>query len=149
MVRKERGVTITSLTIYIIVSVIVLAALAFLNINVISQIADLSKESEKTNKTLKAEVFLVGDIKSASRVLDFSKTHFRLDNNVEYTVKQNIDSNSETTYELYRGKISIVDKMAEIAFDYGGSGDDEWLIIKIDDGNDMSGDLVLKVGRGY
>lgn len=151
--HNEKGVTITSLTIYIIVSVVVLASLAFLNINVISQVAALSKKSEKTNEILKVQTNLVKDIKSAGRVLEFSDKHIRFDNNVEYNIKyrSNQQSNSQTfdVYELYRGNELITDKMSNISFDYGTSGSEEYIVFNILDEDYAGGEIFVKVGRGY
>ncbi|MBQ9279678.1 MAG: hypothetical protein IJ215_01335 [Clostridia bacterium] len=162
MARNERGVTLASLAIYIIVSIVVLASLAFLNVNVISQIAHLSNDSEETNELLRAEAYLIKDIKNANRVLEFSEQYLRLDNDVEYTIRYRANEKQRNqtydVYELYRGDILVTDKMSGISFDYGITyGDasnkqiveDEWVIVKIYDSNHVGDDLCIKVGKGY
>ena len=160
MVRNNRGVTLTSLSVYIVVSVIVLASLTFLNINFMSQIADLSQKSEKTNELLKVQSYLINDIKSANRVLEFSDKYLRFDNGVEYTVKYRAnEKRGEQTYdvyELYRGDVLVTDEMANIAFEYDYSyneieqeNDVEWIIIKVLDASLSGGDLFVRVGKGY
>lgn len=121
---NNRGVTLTSLSIYIVVSVIVFSSLTFLNINFMSQIADLSIKSEKTNEVLKVECFILNDIKSANSILEYSDKYLKFDNGVEYTVKYRAnkntgsgDSQSYDIYELYRNDVLITDKMATISFD--------------------------------
>jgi hypothetical protein len=66
--RSQKGVTLTSLSVYVVVSVIILASLTFLNINLMSQIADLSQKSELSNEMLKVQSMLISDIKSANEV---------------------------------------------------------------------------------
>ena len=127
MVRTNKGVTLTSLSIYIIVSVIILSSLSFLNINFMSQIADLSAKSEKTNELLKAQTFLISDIKAANGVLEFSDKYLKLDNGIEYFIRYRAnEKRGEQTYdvyELYRGDVLVTDKMANIEFDYNYSYD--------------------------
>ena len=160
MIRNEKGVTLASLAIYIIVSVIVLASLAFLNVNVISQIAKLSNNSSVSNEMLRSEAYLIKDIKNANRVLAYSDNYLRLDNDVEYTIKyrsnQKQANQTFNIYELYRGDILVTDQMSNISFDYGVEyGDtrqeikDEWVIVKLYDLNRVGTDLFIKVGKGY
>lgn len=158
--RNEKGVTLASLAIYIIVSIVVLASLAFLNVNLISQIASLSRSSEKTNELLRAEAYLIKDIKNANRVLEFSDRYLRLDNDVEYTIRyRSNEKQSDQTYdvyELYRGDILVTDKMSNIAFDYGityglpgQDAKEEWVVVKIYDSDFIGEDIHIKVGKGY
>ena len=102
MVRNNKGVTLTSLSVYIVVSIVILASLSFLNINVMSQIADLSKESEKSNEALKVQAALITDIKAANRVLSFSDSELVLDNGVTYYIRYRAnEKQGEQTYSIY------------------------------------------------
>ena len=75
--KKQNGVTILSLSVYIIVSVVILATLSFLNINFMSRIADLTVKSEKGSEVLKVQAFVIADLISANRVLEFSNKYLR------------------------------------------------------------------------
>lgn len=156
MVRNNRGVTLTSLSVYIVVSIIILASLSFININVMSQIADLSKESEKSNEVLKAQASLITDIKAANRVLSFSETELVLDNGITYYIKYRANEKqtgdqSYSVYELYRDDVLITDEMTNLSFGFGqkkdGTMQTEWVKITMMDSSYTGGDIFVKVGR--
>lgn len=159
--KNNNGVTLVSLSVYIIVSVVVLASLTFLNINFMSQIADLSIKSSKTNEILKAESYLISDLKSANNILDYSQQHLTLDNGVKYQIRyrsnEKLESNQTyDTYELYRNGILITDKMTNLLFDYDNKVDpdtneikEEWIKFSILDSDMLGQELYLKIGKGY
>ena len=156
MVRNNKGVTLTSLSVYIVVSIVILASLSFLNINVMSQIADLSQESEKSNEVLKAQASLITDIKAANRVLSFSENELVLDNGVTYYIKYHANekqtgTQSYSVYELYRDDVLITDEMTNISFGFGqkkdGTEQTEWVKITMMDSSFTGGDIYVKVGR--
>ncbi|MBR6641466.1 MAG: hypothetical protein IKL08_04660 [Clostridia bacterium] len=156
MVRNNKGVTLTSLSVYIVVSIVILASLSFLNINVMSQIADLSQESEKSNEVLKAQASLITDIKAANRVLSFSENELVLDNGVTYYIKYRANekqtgTQSYSVYELYRDDVLITDEMTNLSFGFGqkkdGTEQTEWVKITMMDSSFTGGDIYVKVGR--
>lgn len=154
--KNNSGVTMLSLSVYIIVSVIVLATLSFLNINFMSQIADLTVKSEKSNEILKAQSFLLSDLKSANRVLEFSDKYLRLDNGIEYTVKYRSNERQEEQtfdiYELYRNNVLVSDELSNVSFGYDNDDNQEIVILKLyytKDNNVYGSDYYVKVGKGY
>lgn len=156
MVRNNKGVTLTSLSVYIVVSIVILASLSFLNINVMSQIADLSQESEKSNEVLKAQASLITDIKAANRVLSFSENELVLDNGVTYYIKYRANekqtgTQSYSVYELYRDDVLITDEMTNLSFGFGQKKDGveqtEWVKITMMDSSFAGGDIYVRVGR--
>ena len=164
MVRSKKGVTLTSLSVYVVVSVVVLSSLTFLNINLMSQIAELSKKSELSNEVLKVQSMLISDIKSAREVKQFSKDYLLLDTGVEYKIKYSSDkivapgatTQSYNIYELYRNNKLITDKMTNLSFDYEQEYDDyyqqnieKWVVVNIFDSNYGGGEFYIRVGRGY
>ncbi len=154
--KKDRGVTILSLSVYIIVSVVILATLSFLNINFMSQIADLTVKSEKSSEVLKAQACLLDDLKSADRVLEFSEKYLRLNNGVEYLVKYRANEQKEeqtfNIYELYRNDVLITDELSNVEFAFDNSGNQESVTVKLyytKDNNVYGNSYQIKVGRGY
>lgn len=154
--KKDKGVTILSLSVYIIVSVVILATLSFLNINFMSQIADLTVKSEKSSEVLKAQAYILDDLKSADRVLEFSEKYLRLNNGVEYLVKYRANEQKEqqtfNIYELYRNDVLITDELSNVEFDFDNSDNEESVIVKLyyTKDNHVYGDSYqIKVGRGY
>ena len=65
--KSSRGVTLTTLSIYIIVSTILLGTLAFVNINFMSELGELTKRSRLTNEMTKFYSYFIEDIKSANK----------------------------------------------------------------------------------
>ena len=161
MVYNKKGVTLTSLSVYVVVSVVVLASLTFLNINYMSQIADLSQRSEDINEVLKVKSMMISDIKSAREIKQYSKDYLLLDNGVEYRIKYRANEEKETNqtydiYELYRNDVLITDKMSNLSFEYQQQYDDylqenveKWVIINLVDLDYEGGEFFVRVGRGY
>jgi hypothetical protein len=121
-----------------------------------SQIADLSAESEKSNEVLKAQASLITDIKSANRVLSFSENELVLDNGVTYYIKYRANekqtgSQTYSVYELYRDDVLITDEMTNLSFGFGQKKDGveqtEWVKITMLDSSFTGGDIYVKVGR--
>ena len=161
MVRNKKGVTLTSLSVYVVVSVIVLASLTFLNVNYMSQIAELSQKSEHINTLLKVKSMLITDIKSAREIKQYSKDYLLLDNGVEYKIKYRANEKKEANqtydiYELYRNNVLVTDKMSNLSFDYQQENDnyiennvEKWVIVNMVDAEYEGGELYVKVGKGY
>lgn len=155
MVRNNKGVTLTSLSVYIIVSIVILTSLTFLNVNFMSQIADLSQKSERTNEILKAEASLINDLKAAKRVMNFSETEILLDTGVRYTIKYRANEKQGdqtfSVYELYRDNVLITGEMANLSFGFGhtkeGTDSVEWIKVTMLDASYEGGDTYIKVGR--
>lgn len=162
--RSQKGVTLTSLSVYVVVSVIILSALTFLNINLMSQIADLSQKSELSNEMLKVQSMLISDIKSAREVKQYSDDYLLFDNGVRYTIRYRAnevvsDGSTNQTYdiyELYRNDVLVTDKMTNLSFDYEEAYDsyyqenlEKWIIINMVDSNYTGGEFYVRVGRGY
>ena len=161
MNRKNRGVTLTSLSVYIVVSVIVLSSLTFLNINYMSQIANLSKKSDDINELLKVKGTIIADVKSAQEIKQYARDYMLLDNGVEYKIKYRANEELETNqtydiYELYRNDVLITDKMSNLSFEYYQENDnyidsnvEKWVVVNMVDADFEGGELFLKVGKGY
>ena len=162
--RSQKGVTLTSLSVYVVVSVIIFAALTFLNINLMSQIADLSQKSELSNEMLKVQSMLISDIKSAREVKQYSDDYLLFDNGVRYTIRyranEKVSDGAATQtydiYELYRNDVLVTDKMTNLSFDYEEAYDDyyqenleRWIVINMVDANYTGGPFYVRVGRGY
>ena len=161
MGRNNKGVTLTSLSVYVVVSVVVLASLTFLNVNYMSQIAELSQKSEDVNELLKVRSMMIADIKAAREIKQYAKDYLLLDNGVEYRIRYRSNEKKETdqtydVYELYRNDVLITDKMSNISFDYKQKHDDylqanveRWFIINTVDSDYAGGEFYVRVGKGY
>lgn len=153
--RKQDGVTLTTLTIYIIVATIFLGTLAFININFMSELGELTKRSKVINEMTKFYSFFVEDVKSAGRVLEFSENYIKFDNGVQYSVayranEESMNAQGYDVYEIYRGEALITDKISGVFFDY--NNENEYIKVRLyyeDDEIIKNDEQYFKVGRGY
>ena len=86
---KKRGITITSLTIYVIVATIVVLILVFLNANFFSNINDLTNKANIVSECLNFQSALIRDIKAENdvKVTDYNHNMIKLSNNVRYEIR--------------------------------------------------------------
>ena len=153
--KNQRGVTLTTLTIYIIVSTILLGTLTFININFMSELSDLTKRSKDTNELLKVYSFFVNDVKSAKSVLEYSDSFLRFDNGTTYTIRYRANrkvsgSHSYDVYEIYCGDVLITDQLSGAFFEY--DAEDKYVKLKLTmlhDDKLVTENQFFKVGRGY
>lgn len=153
--RNQKGVTLATLSIYIIVTTILLGTLAFVNVNIMSELGELTKRSRLINEMTNFYSFFIKDVKSADRVLEFSEDTIRFDNGVQYKIKYRANSKVENNqtydiYEVYRGDALITDKLSGVFFDY--NDDEEYIKVRL---YGVEEDIIeeeeqyFKVGRGY
>lgn len=152
--RKQNGVTLTTLTIYIVVSTVFLGTLAFININFMSELAELTKRSKVINEMTNFYSFFIEDVKSAGRVMEFSEDYIKFDNGVQYKVtyrtNEGISNEGYNVYEIYRGEALITDKMSGVFFDY--NNESEYIKVRLyyeDDELIKNDEQFFKVGCGY
>ena len=102
---NNRGITLASLTIYVVVATIVVGILAFLNAQFFSNITELTNESSIASENLKLKASLVRDLKSRDvNVLEYSNWGFRLSNNVKYEIRYN---EKDDNYAVFRNNVKI------------------------------------------
>mgnify|MGYP004476340749 CR=1 FL=1 len=153
--RGQKGVTLTTLTIYIIVATIFLGTVAFININFMSELGQLTKRSKITNEMTKFYSFFVEDVKSAGKVLEYSDNYIKFDNGVQYSVtyrsnKESVGEQEYDVYEINRGSALITDKISGVFFDY--NNEDKYIKVRLyyNDNDVIKNDeQFFKVGRGY
>ena len=153
--KKQEGVTLTTLTIYIIVATIFIGTLAFLNINFMSELGELTKKSKAIDEITRFYSFFVEDLKSADNVLEFSENYIKFDNGVQYSViyrsnKESLANQEFNVYEIYRGDILITDKMSGVFFDYDNAA--QYIKLRLyyqDEEIIKNEEQVFKIGRGY
>ena len=152
--KKQNGVTLTTLSIYIIVATILLGTLSFININIMSELGELTKRSKSTDEIIKFYGFLVKDLKSAHNVLEFSDSYIRLDSGVQYQIKyrsnEKKDNQTYNVYEIYRGEALISDKFSGVFFDYNQK--DNYINVKVYTSEEdvlKADEQYFKIGRGY
>lgn len=153
--KSSRGVTLTTLSIYIIVSTILLGTLAFININFMSELGELTKRSKLTNEMTKFYSFFIDDVKNADSVLEFSDNFLKFNNGIQYKVNYRSNTKEEGTqtydvYEVYRGNTLITDELSGVFFEYNNN--EGYIKVRLyaeNDGIIKQDEQYFKVGRGY
>ena len=151
--KNKNGVTLASLTVYVIVLVIILVALTFVSANYTSQISEVTARGRVSNECTKLYSFLITDIKSANTVVEYADDFIRLDNDVKYLIKYkyiNEKENQRKQYDIYRNDILISENVLDANFDYDNQNNTVAVNLKYIYGNVMlEKSQVFKVGKGY
>lgn len=114
--KNNKGVTVVSLTIYIVTLVVILLILTFITSNFTSQVEGVVEKGKLTNQYIRLYGFIVPDIKNANVVTDYTDTYVKFDNGVEYTIKQKANN----TIDIYRNDARVVQGLLDASFDYSG-----------------------------
>lgn len=151
--KNKKGVTLASLTVYVIVLVIILIAMTFISANYTSQISEVTAKGRISNEYTKFYSFLISDIKSANTVIEYADEYIRLDNDVKYSIKYkyvNDEENQKRQYEIYRNDIKISENILDANFDYNNQNNVLSVNLKYIYGNVMiEKSQDFRVGRGY
>ena len=149
--KKNKGVTLASLTVYVIVLVIILVVFTFVSANYTSQISEVIGRGKVSNESIKLYSFLISDLKTSDTVVEYGDDFIRLDNDVKYTIKYiNNRATNKIQYEIYRNNVLISENMLDAYFDYDEKTDSIIAHLKY-----VYGKIIvekthtIKVGRGY
>lgn len=107
--KSNSGITITSLTIYVIVATIIVGILVFLNANFFSNINDLTEKANIVSECLDFKSAFIKDLKSENnmKVTDYNDNMIRLSNNVKYEFRVLDKSAKDKKYAIYRNDVQI------------------------------------------
>lgn len=106
---NKKGITITSLTIYVIVATIIVGILVFLNANFFSNINDLTNKANIVSECLNFKSAFLRDIKSENnvKVTEFNNNMIRLSNDIKYEIRALDTGIGEKKYAIYRNDVQI------------------------------------------
>ncbi len=107
---NNKGITLASLTIYVVVATIVISILAFLNAQFFKNISELTNESRIVSEDLNFKAFLISDIKRNKdiNVSEFNNRQFTLSNNIKYEIRALDDDLTQgKRYAVYRNDAQI------------------------------------------
>lgn len=107
----KKGITMTSLTIYVIVATVIVTILVFLNANFFSNIDDLTNKANIVSECLNFKAAFLRDIKAENdvKVTDYNNNMVRLSNDVKYEIRV-LDKNADAKnkkYAIYRNDAQI------------------------------------------
>lgn len=147
--KNNRGVTLTSLALYVVLLGILLVIFTFISANYTSQIAEVVGQGKIANEYIKVYSFLIADVKSANSILEYSKDFVRFDNDVTYTVKYLSNRATERIqYEIYRNNVLIGENIMDAKFDYK-DGNLSLYLEYIQGKNTIRKSHEFKVGKEY
>lgn len=106
--KSQKGVTLATLTIYVIVASVVVIILAFLNANFFSQMSDLTTKTEVTNQYARFASFFVKDLKSSESVKEYNDSEVLFANGVKYEIRK---LENEDKYVIYRDSVKICENI--------------------------------------
>lgn len=109
--KKQNGVTLASLTIYIIVAGIIVLMLSFLNANFFSKMTDLTNKTNVTNEYSKFCSAFIRDLKNSNSVLEYNQNEIRFSNGATYEIRKS--ENSSEKYAIYRDSVKICENIKE------------------------------------
>ena len=149
--KNNKGVTLASLTVYVVVLVIILAALTFLSANFSSQIGEITIRGGISNEYVKLYSFLISDLKSANNIVEYSDNFLRLDNNVKYEIRYLENRADERVqYEIYKNDVLIAENFLDAKFDYNEENNACVISLKyLYNKGLIEKTQTIRVGRGY
>ena len=110
--NNQKGVTLVSLTIYVIVAAAVVVLLAFLNVNFFARMKELTKMTNVTGESSKFCSSFIRDVKGSNSVLEYSDNELRLSNGVKYEIRKQAGSSGDgETYAIYKDSIKICENI--------------------------------------
>lgn len=155
--KSNRGISLVSLAVYVVVAAIVVGILAFTNANFFSKVSELTGKTEIVNEHIKFVASFLKDAKNSDKVSEYSATKLRLSDNVTYEIKIIEDDDpSENEYAIYRENVKICEgitdstngKMPAFDYDYLKNTVTISLTFKNDEYQWVENGT-YKIGRGY
>ncbi|MBQ9266702.1 MAG: hypothetical protein IJ217_00185 [Clostridia bacterium] len=131
--KKENGVTLTSLTIYIITAGIIVVMLAFLNANFFSQMTELTNKTAVANEYSKFCSSFITDLKASNSVAEYNENAIKFTNGSLYEIRElkNADGTTTNRYAIYRNSVKLCENVASKYFeliDTSGNGIGEYVL---------------------
>lgn len=156
---NTKGVTLISLSIYVVVAGVVIAALAFLNVNIISQISELTDKTEISNEYAKFCSAFISDLKASSNITTYTKNEITFSNGIKYLIKKVSDKDE---YAIYKDSVKVCEGIVlhnEIQgesvltgpyFDYDYTSNILTVVLKFKKGSfEFVSDESYLVGKGF
>ena len=155
--KSNKGISLISLSVYVIVAAIVVGILTFMNANFFSKISDLTEKTEIVNEHLKFVSAFLKDVKNSEKVTEYTTNKIKLLDNVTYEIKViEAENEAENKYAIYRDDVKICEGItnsangASPAFDYDYLDNTVTVSLTFKDGDyEWIENGTYKVGRGY
>ena len=114
--KGERGITLSSLIIYVIILTIVVAIVANITTSFYSNVNEFDSEAEIVVAILQFNMYFVKDIKRKEVTVEYIESDYIIlsyydENEVQVDVQYSIQNNA-----LYRNKVKICDNIDNVEF---------------------------------
>ena len=155
--KSNKGISLISLSVYVIVAAVIVGTLTFMNVNFFSKISGLTEKTEIINEHLKFVSIFLKDLKNSDKVTEYSTNKIKLLDNVTYEIKViAAEDEAENQYAIYRDNVKICEGImnsaegASPAFDYDYLDNTVTVSLTFKDGEyEWIENGTYKVGRGY
>lgn len=155
--KNNRGISLISLSLYVIVAAIVIGTLTFMNANFFSKLSDSTEKTELMNEYVKFISVFLKDLKNSDKVIEYTNSKIKFSDNVTYEIKaiKNDDGTNEQ-YAIYRDSVKVCEGIKDSAaglppaFDYNYL--ENTVAVTLSFSNETYEWLengVYKIGRGY
>ena len=122
--KSEKGVTLTSLIVYIIIMLVVISIVSVITSFFYNNVEEVGKQNDPSQEFTRFNSFFIDDINKTNRtVKECSETgeYIVLSDGTQYTFKNN---------SIYRGKVKIAEGLANVKFE-SQTDENEKNIIKV------------------
>lgn len=155
--KSNKGISLISLSVYVIVAAVIVGTLTFMNVNFFSKISGLTEKTEIINEHLKFVSIFLKDLKNSDKVTEYSTNKIKLLDNVTYEIKViEAEDEAENQYAIYRDNVKICEGIMNSAegtspaFDYDYLDNTVTVSLTFKDGEyEWIENGTYKVGRGY
>ncbi len=137
--KKQKGVTLLALTIYVIAITVVMSILAFVSENFFFNSSYITDTGRYISEFNKFNMFFIEDVKDSKDFLSFNETELVFDNGVTYTYVDSPDNG------IYRNKVKICSHILYCKFKKRTELDMASGILK----TIVTVDIVLEGGNNY
>lgn len=155
--NNNKGISLISLSIYVLVATIVVGILTFMNANFFSKVSEASSRTELMNEYAKFISVFLKDLKSSEKVIEYTSTKIKFSDNVSYEIKamKNEDGTIKE-YAIFRDSVKVCKGIHESdagvvpAFDYDYLENTVAVTLAFNNDNyEWLENGVYQVGRGY
>ncbi len=155
--KNNKGISLISLSIYVLVATIVVGILTFMNANFFSKVSEASSKTELMNEYAKFISVFLKDVKNSEKVIEYTNDKLKFSDNVSYEIKamKNEDGTIKE-YAIFRDSVKVCEGIhkSEIgvlpAFDYDYLENTVAVTLAFsNDSYEWLENGVYKVGRGY
>lgn len=137
--KNQNGVTLVSLTIYVIVASIVIMIISFLNVNFFNRMTELTNQTTVSNQYSKFCSSFIRDVKGSASVLEYNQNEIRFSNGSVYEIK--IQEGTEDLFAIYKDSIKVCDNIRAKYINALNDENEKWVRTPIFDYDNINNEV--------